>query len=73
MYIISFSLSFLVPSKLIPPDEIKCLLPPLYACLEDRNLNVRNASEKVVLGVMMHLGYSTMYGACEKLKVYFQS
>jgi len=62
---------FLVPSKTIPPDEIKCLLSHLYASLEDRNSNVRSASEKAVLGVMMHLGYATMYGACEKLKVYF--
>lgn len=58
-----------MPSKTIPPDELKCLLPLLYASLEDRNASVRSASEKAVFGFMMHLGYASMYGACEKLKV----
>lgn len=45
------------------------MLPVLYLSLEDRNAGVRSASEKAVLGFMMHLGYASMYGACEKLKV----
>lgn len=60
---------FIVPSKTIPADELKCLLQVLYISLEDRNSAVRSASEKAVLGFMMHLGYASMYGACEKLKV----
>jgi len=66
-----FAITYLVPLKTIPPDDIKCLLPFLYASLEDRNASVRSASEKAVLGFMMHLGYAPMYGACEKLKVLF--
>lgn len=62
-------LTFIVPSKSIPADELKCLLLVLYTSLEDRNASVRSASEKAVLGFMMHLGYASMYGACEKLKV----
>ncbi|XP_008189868.1 protein mini spindles isoform X2 [Acyrthosiphon pisum] len=58
----------LIPSKSIPADELKCLLLVLYTSLEDRNASVRSASEKAVLGFMMHLGYASMYGACEKLK-----
>lgn len=58
-----------MPLKIIPVDELKCLLPVLYNSLEDRHASVRNASEKAVLGFMIHLGYTTMYGACEKLKV----
>jgi len=58
----------LIPSKTIPADELKCLLPLLYASFEDRSAVVRGASEKAVLGFMMHLGYSSMYGACDKLK-----
>lgn len=60
---------FIVPSKTIPADDLKCLLSVLYLSLEDRNAGVRSASEKAVLGFMMHLGYASMYGACEKLKV----
>lgn len=59
----------IVPSKTIPADELKCLLPVLYLSLEDRNAGVRSSSEKAVLGFMMHLGYATMYAACDKLKV----
>jgi len=55
--------------KTIPADELKCLLSVLYTNLEDKSAGVRNASEKAVLGFMMHLGYASMYGACEKLKV----
>ena len=55
--------------KIIPADELKCLLPVLYTSLEDKSAGVRSASEKAVLGFMMHLGYTFMYGACEKLKV----
>lgn len=55
--------------KTIPADELKCLLPVLYTNLEDKSASVRSASEKAVLGFMMHLGYASMYGACEKLKV----
>ncbi|KAL5234313.1 hypothetical protein ACI65C_001723 [Semiaphis heraclei] len=58
----------IIPIKTIPADELKCLLPVLYSSLEDKNAGVRSASEKAVLGCMMHLGYASMYGACEKLK-----
>ncbi|XP_029345564.1 protein mini spindles isoform X2 [Acyrthosiphon pisum] len=58
----------IIPVKTIPADELKCLLPVLYTSLEDKNAGVRSASEKAVLGFMMHLGYASMYGACEKLK-----
>ncbi|XP_050528781.1 protein mini spindles-like isoform X2 [Daktulosphaira vitifoliae] len=58
----------IIPSKTIPADELKVLLLPLYISLEDRNASVRNASEKAVIGFMMHLGYTTMFGACDKLK-----
>jgi len=68
LVLICFSI-LIVPSKSIPADELKCLLLVLYTSLEDRNASVRSASEKAVLGFMMHLGYASMYGACEKLKV----
>jgi len=55
--------------KSIPADEFKCLLPVLYTSFEDKSASIRSASEKAVLGFMMHLGYASMYGACEKLKV----
>lgn len=60
---------FTVPHKIIPADELKCLLPVLYCSLEDKNSRVRSASDKAILGFMMHLGYAYMYEACEKLKV----
>lgn len=64
-----FLTTFLVPLKTIPADELKNLLPVLYSNFEDKNHKVREASEKVVLGFMMHLGYASMYAACEELKV----
>jgi len=69
----NFIFYVIVPSKTIPVDELKCLLPLLYVSLEDRSASVRGASEKAVLGFMMHLGYASMYGACEKLKVFYFS
>jgi len=69
--LLNFYHFYKVPIKTIPADELKCLLPVLYTSLEDKNAGVRSASEKAVLGFMMHLGYSSMYGACEKLKVKF--
>jgi len=59
----------IVPTKTIPADELKCLLPVLYSSFEDKSASIRSASERAVLGFMMHLGYASMYGACEKLKV----
>ncbi|XP_026810117.1 LOW QUALITY PROTEIN: protein mini spindles-like [Rhopalosiphum maidis] len=58
----------IIPMKSIPADELKCLLPVLYTSFEDKSASIRSASEKAVLGFMMHLGYASMYGACEKLK-----
>ncbi|XP_050054425.1 protein mini spindles-like isoform X3 [Aphis gossypii] len=58
----------IISTKTIPADELKCLLPVLYSSFEDKSASIRSASEKAVLGFMMHLGYASMYGACEKLK-----
>lgn len=60
---------FIVPSKIIPAEELKCLLPFLYIGLEDKNSDIRSESERAVIGFMQHIGYASMYSACEKLKV----
>lgn len=69
LYLLNFYYFHIVSTKTIPADELKCLLPVLYSSFEDKSASIRSASEKAVLGFMMHLGYASMYGACEKLKV----
>lgn len=44
-------------------------LPHLYNNLEDRNSEVRKNANEAVFGFMIHIGYPTMFQACEKLKV----
>ncbi|GCB74029.1 hypothetical protein scyTo_0003113 [Scyliorhinus torazame] len=50
-----------------PPDLILCL-PHVYACLEDRNGDVRKKAQDALPTFMMHLGYEKMVRAAAKLK-----
>ncbi|KAI1889583.1 hypothetical protein AGOR_G00164410 [Albula goreensis] len=49
------------------PDLMFCV-PYLYACLEDRNGDVRKKSQDALPMFMMHLGYEKMCKATGKLK-----
>lgn len=44
-------------------------VPQLYACLEDRNGDVRKKAQDALPTFMMHLGYDKMSKATGKLKV----
>lgn len=44
-------------------------VPQLYACLEDRNADVRKKAQDALPTFMMHLGYDKMNKATGKLKV----
>lgn len=44
-------------------------VPQLYACLEDRNGDVRKKAQDALPTFMMHLGYDKMNKATGKLKV----
>lgn len=44
-------------------------VPQLYACLEDRNGDVRKKAQDALPTFMMHLGFDKMTKATGKLKV----
>ena len=44
-------------------------VPNLYACLEDRNGDVRKKAQDALPMFMMHLGFDKMTKAAGKLKV----
>lgn len=54
--------------RTVPPDLMLCL-PYLYACLEDRNGDVRKKAQDALPTFMMHLSYEKMVKAAGKLKV----
>ncbi|XP_008410802.1 cytoskeleton-associated protein 5 isoform X3 [Poecilia reticulata] len=51
----------------VPADLMLCV-PQLFACLEDRNADVRKKAQDALPTVMMHLGYDKMNKATGKLK-----
>ncbi|KAM9816605.1 cytoskeleton-associated protein 5 isoform 1-T2 [Syngnathus typhle] len=51
----------------VPGDLMGCV-PQLYACLEDRNGDVRKKAQDALPTFMMHLGYDKMNKATGKLK-----
>ncbi|XP_037539224.1 cytoskeleton-associated protein 5 [Nematolebias whitei] len=53
--------------RTIPGDLMLCV-PLLYACLEDRNGDVRKKAQDALPTFMMHLGYDKMSKAMGKLK-----
>ncbi|GLG98562.1 Protein mini spindles [Gryllus bimaculatus] len=57
-----------LPPKSIPKEELLLCLPHLYANLEDRNADVRKNAQECILPFMLHLNYTTMAKATEKMK-----
>ncbi|XP_068460138.1 cytoskeleton-associated protein 5 isoform X1 [Clinocottus analis] len=53
--------------RTVPVDLMMCV-PYLYACLEDRNGDVRKKAQDALPTFMMHLGYDKMDKAAGKLK-----
>uniref|UniRef100_A0A3P8X5N1 Cytoskeleton associated protein 5 n=1 Tax=Cynoglossus semilaevis TaxID=244447 RepID=A0A3P8X5N1_CYNSE len=53
--------------RTVPADLMLCI-PQLYACLEDRNGDVRKKAQDALPTFMMHLGYDKMSKATGKLK-----
>ncbi len=53
--------------KLSP--EVSLIVPPLFACVEDRSGEVRKKAQAVVPLVMAKVGYDTMMKHTSKLKV----
>lgn len=58
--------------RTVPGDLMLCV-PQLYACLEDRNGDVRKKAQDALPTFMMHLGYDKMSKATGKLKVLNQN
>lgn len=57
-----------LPAMRTVPSDLQCCLPYLYACLEDRNGDVRKKSQEALPMFMMHIGYEKMSKAAGKLK-----
>ncbi|XP_062973560.1 cytoskeleton-associated protein 5 isoform X2 [Elgaria multicarinata webbii] len=53
--------------RTVPSDLVLCV-PHLYACLEDRNGDVRKKAQDALPFFMMHLGFEKMSKATGKLK-----
>ena len=51
------------------PTELNLCIPLLFACVEDRNADVRKKAQEVLLPFMVHAGYEAMAKAVGKLKV----
>ena len=49
--------------------ELDACCPPFYACLEDRNADVRKSAQDALLSVMSHLGYPKMAKRVSSVKV----
>ena len=58
-----------LPTLRTAPGDLLLCLPQLYACLEDRNGDVRKKAQDALPTFMMHLGYDKMNKAAGKLKV----
>ncbi|XP_065581749.1 cytoskeleton-associated protein 5-like [Artemia franciscana] len=52
----------------INKEDLKGILPQLYACVEDRNADVRKGAQEAVLPFMILLGYEPMMRAAQNLK-----
>lgn len=58
-----------LPTLRAAPGDLMLCVPQLYACLEDRNGDVRKKAQDALPTFMMHLGYDKMSKATGKLKV----
>lgn len=58
-----------LPGLRAAPADLMLCVPQLYACLEDRNGDVRKKAQDALPMFMMHLGYDKMTKATGKLKV----
>lgn len=58
----------LLTLRTVPADLMLCV-PLLYACLEDRNGDVRKKAQDALPTFMMQLGHDKMDKAAGKLKV----
>lgn len=58
-----------LPTMRTVPGDLMLCIPQLYACLEDRNGDVRKKAQDALPTFMMHLGYEKMTKATGKLKV----
>ncbi|XP_072518967.1 cytoskeleton-associated protein 5 isoform X2 [Salminus brasiliensis] len=61
-------LSERLPTMRTVPADLMLCIPNLYACLEDRNGDVRKKAQDALPTFMMHLGYDKMCKATSKLK-----
>uniref|UniRef100_A0A3B4WQQ0 Cytoskeleton associated protein 5 n=1 Tax=Seriola lalandi dorsalis TaxID=1841481 RepID=A0A3B4WQQ0_SERLL len=61
-------LSEKLPTLRTVPGDLSLCVPQLYACLEDRNGDVRKKAQDALPTFMMHLGYDKMAKATGKLK-----
>ncbi|XP_039988219.1 cytoskeleton-associated protein 5 isoform X2 [Xiphias gladius] len=57
-----------LPTLRTVPGDLMLFVPHLYACLEDRNGDVRKKAQDALPTFMMHLGYDKMTKATGKLK-----
>ncbi|XP_057691875.1 cytoskeleton-associated protein 5 isoform X1 [Corythoichthys intestinalis] len=57
-----------LPTLRTVPGDLMACVPHLYACLEDRNGDVRKKAQDALPTFMMHLGYDKMNKATGKLK-----
>ncbi|XP_041851943.1 cytoskeleton-associated protein 5 isoform X2 [Melanotaenia boesemani] len=57
-----------LPTLRTVPGDLMLCIPQLYACLEDRNGDVRKKAQDALPTFMMHLGYDKMNKATGKLK-----
>ncbi|XP_056382427.1 LOW QUALITY PROTEIN: cytoskeleton-associated protein 5 [Hyla sarda] len=57
-----------LPTLRTVPSDLQLCLPYLYACLEDRNGDVRKKAQEALPMFMMHIGFEKMSKATGKLK-----
>ncbi|XP_061825771.1 cytoskeleton-associated protein 5 isoform X3 [Nerophis lumbriciformis] len=57
-----------LPTMRTVPADLMLTVPQLYACLEDRNGDVRKKAQDALPTFMMHLGYDKMEKATSKVK-----
>ena len=53
------------------PAELNMCTPHIFTCLEDRNANVRQKAQEVLVPYMVHVGADSMVRQGSKLKVSF--
>lgn len=53
----------------LPAEDLKVVCPILFACLEDRNPDVRKSAQDAILPFMIVVGYDFMKREADKLKV----